>query len=94
MQYTSPNMHLFDCRRYIVPGDIIQFDSWKACETVNNVDRYTSIKVEAPVVDVYENFVVVNLKKIRDCVNRWDISKINGRSIGNSGYFGGIYARS
>lgn len=91
----EPNKHKFDCRHYILPGDRIQYDSMKACDSANNVDRYTPIKYEATVVSVYETFVIVKLKKVYECVNRWDISKINDRSIGSrSGYFGGLYARA
>lgn len=94
-RFVAPNKYKFDCRHYILPGDIIQYESMKACDGVNNVDRYTSIRYEAPVVAVHEQFVIVKLKRIYECVNRWDISKINGRSIGSgSGYFGGLIARA
>ena len=91
----APNMHLFDCRHYILPGDKILYESIKACDSPSQVDRYTTIKYEAIVSEVFEKFVYVKLKKVKECVNRWDIIKINDRPVGNvSGYFGGMSARA
>ena len=89
-----PNKHLFDCRRYIRPGDRIVYDSMKACDNVGQVDRSNPLPYEATVIKTYESFVIVKLKKITECVNRWDISKINDRHVGNKiGYFGGMPVR-
>ena len=88
----SPNAHLFDCRRFIRPGDTIQYESIKCCDRPEDVDRHSStIPYEGYVLGVYEKFVIVKLKRITECVNRWDIRRINGKTVGNeTGYFAGM----
>lgn len=74
----------FDCRRYIKPGDMIHFDSMKACDIPNQVDRFAStIPYSGLVEAVYEKFVIVRLKTMSECVSRWNITKINDVHVGN-----------
>lgn len=86
----KPNAHEFDCRRYIVPGDYVDYGSMKACDEAQQIDRRVSpVPCHTEVKAVYAAFVVVRLKKVTECVNRWDIQKINGTPVGNAvGYFG------
>lgn len=91
----NANIDLFDCRHYIIPGDVIRYQSIRACDVPGQVDRYSYIKYEGVVEEVHERFVVVKLKKVRDFVNRWNIIKVNDIPVGNeSGYFGGMCVRA
>lgn len=83
------NRGRFDCRNYIYIGDEIEYMSLKGCDDVNQVDRTKAIPYRGSVIAVYENFVVVQCKEIKECANRWHIRKVNGRPLGNeAGYFG------
>ena len=73
----------FDCRKHIRPGDVIRCHSMKACDTYDQVLRSGTIQTDALVLGVYESFVMVKLKRVTECINRWDIIKINGRPVGN-----------
>ena len=90
----QPNMHLFDCRNYIFAGDTINYMSYKACSRVDDVQRLNAIPYEAMVINVYEKFVEVLLKKQTELVSRWNIEKVNGVPLGNkNGYFGNNFKR-
>lgn len=79
------NDFCFDCREYIKPGDLIQFDSMFACPTADNVARHESIVSCGTVVAVYESFVIVKLRKIVEGVNRWNIRTVNNRKVSGKG---------
>lgn len=83
------NINEFDCRNYISVGDKIKYLSMKACDTGAQVDRsLMMIPYYGIVTDVYNNFVIVKLKRIRESVNRWDIISINDKHVGNNiGHF-------
>jgi hypothetical protein len=83
----------FDLRKHIGPGDTVRGWSMKACDTEDQVQQKEPIQADGIVLAVYERFVLVRLKRVRDCFNRHDIVSINGRAFGNpSGRLGG-YAR-
>lgn len=85
------NYPLFDCRRYIQPGDKLIFKSWFETYYVYQVQRNNSpITAHGTVTQVFKDFVRVQLEgPLQEDVNRWDISKVNGKSVPEScGYFG------
>lgn len=91
----------FDCRRYILKGDAIEYKSAKTSDGFGGMQRHILIPNKATVCDVYEKFVVVKFKDnhmnkwIVECVNRWNITKINNRKVGNnSGWFGNMIVRN
>ncbi len=76
MAKTAPiaySERLFDCRRYIKPGDIITFDF-----EIKDSDFLTG---RGEVVEVYEQFVTLALANTRWTVNRWDIKSLNGHDV-------------
>ena len=93
------NIPLFDCRRYIRPGDMIWYDSMFACPTADSVQRHSSIPHCAMVTAVYEKFVVVKLQKTVESVNRWNIISVNNRpfkrgSVDRAGCFSALKVRA
>ena len=80
----------FDCRRYILPGDLVLVGTNKAADARSDPQTHEGIVIAA-----YPAFILVKLEEIVDSVNRWNIIKVNGRSVGNSsGWFGGLVARA
>ena len=76
MAKTTPMAYserLFDCRRYIKPGDIITFDF-----EIKDGDFLTGV---GKVVAVYEQFVTLALTHTCWTVNRWDIKSLNGHDV-------------
>jgi hypothetical protein len=73
----------FDLRQRIRPGDTVRGWSMKACDTEDQVTRKEPILAEGIVLAVYERFVLVRLKRVRDCFNRHDIANVNGKALGN-----------
>lgn len=67
----------------IFPGDVIKFDSYKACYTADQVDRHgTTIKCLAPVIEHHGGYVVVKLRNgLTETVNYFDIESVNGHSF-------------
>ena len=66
----------------IKPGDKIYFNSYGACNSASQLCRSCSSAVPATgtVLKVYPRYVLVKLKKARECV-MWDsIAKVNGIS--------------
>lgn len=80
------NDFLFDCRKYIKPGDRICYDSMFACPNADKVQRHESIPHRATVTAVYEAFVAVRLRKVTETVNRWDIISVNGTPLKRGRY--------
>lgn len=71
----------FDLRRHVKIGDRILFNSMWRCENACDVGRYDMAPYEADVVAVYERFCMVQLKRLVECVNRWDILQVNGKTV-------------
>ena len=66
----------------IKPGDKIFFNSYGACNTTSQLVRKPGATIPATgtVLKVYPRYVLVKLKKARECV-MWDsIAKVNGIS--------------
>ena len=66
----------------IKPGDKVFFHSYGACNSASQLCRSCSSAVPATgtVLKVYPRYVLVKLKKVRECV-MWDsIAKVNGIS--------------
>lgn len=66
-------------KHYIRPGDMITYDSTKAIIKPFDVGRAPGAEVTctAPVIAVYPDFVIVQLRVVRDCANRWNIKSVN-----------------
>ncbi len=79
----------FDCRRYIRPGDRVVIDSVWCCDRVviDSAHRHQMPSC-GMVVAVYRKFIRVKLKKVTECVNRWDILELNGRDVMNGCFAG------
>ena len=75
----------FDLRRFVKPGDEIQYESEWKCDKAAEVQRRDPIIHTAKVVEVYPRFCFVQLKQVKEGVNRWDIRSVNGHplSLGN-----------
>lgn len=73
-----------DLRHYVKPGDLVTYESAKACFAVEDLYKRT-IMVTAPVIKVYPYFCVTKLTVCEDCANRWDIEKINGKPFFRGG---------
>lgn len=86
------NQWLFDCRRYIQPGDVVTFMSSWHCNEVQGTTGVLFAPCKAIVSAVYERYVMVKLKHLTECVNRWDIQAVNGLKI-HAGYFNGLKER-
>ncbi len=71
----------FDCRRYIKPGDRVEFNSMWGCSSSDDVARRNPSVYSGNVTKVYERFVMVKLKRVEECVNRCDILSINGKKV-------------
>lgn len=84
----QPNGFRFDCRKYVKPGDKIYFHSMWLCTSVDNVQRREPIPAHGIVVGVYEAFVRVKLRRVTECVNRWDIIDINGKHVHEGCFIG------
>lgn len=76
-----PTAKYFDCRRYIKPDCEIQFYSMNSCPTVNDVTCKGFLTAKGIVKKVYAEFVIVQLNHTTECVNRWDIIKVNDTYI-------------
>ena len=91
----------FDCRRYVLIGDVVEYKSIICCTDIKSAQKHESVLNKAVVYDSYEKFVVVKFKNKPngdwkfESVNRWNLTKINGRAVGNnSGWFGNMIARA
>ncbi len=79
----------FDCRRYIKPGDIIEYGSVWGCEGIETVGwRRDQLMWRGRVVKVYEKFIFVKLKNVTEGLNRWNIHTLNGRRVKNDCFYG------
>lgn len=78
----------FDCRRYVRPGDHVMVDSSWCCEAANNGRRVLGTPWAATVVEVYEKFIRVKLKKTIETINRWDILELRGCDLMNGCFYG------
>lgn len=79
---------LFDCRRYIKPGDIVEFDSAWWCNQVSGTGGHNMIRCRGTAVRAYPEFVLVKLRHVTECVNRWDIHSVNGKHVVNGCFKG------
>lgn len=86
------NWWLFDCRRYVRPGDVITFTSSWHCNETQDATGVLLTPCKAIVSAVYERYVMVRLKRMTECVNRWDIQAVNGLRI-HGGCFAGLAVR-
>lgn len=77
------NKRMFDCREWIKPGDVIEFDSMMCSEFGKSTGKCQSVKARGRVTKVYEQFIRVSLRYVEETVNRWDISKVNGHPVAN-----------
>lgn len=82
------NKYLYDCRRYIKPGDHVIVDSMWCCDQSMDSQRHDAIPHAGTVVAVYEKFIRVKLRRVTECVNRWDILELNGRDVMNGRFSG------
>ena len=75
--------NLYDLRRFLKPVDTITFDSYMACKNAAELARapFAAVIATARVVRVYKYFCFAQLKTVQECVNRWDIYKINGHRV-------------
>ena len=71
----------YDLRKILKKGDVIEFDSMFACNTAVQLAISGTIPYTAKVVAIYEAFCIVQLKVVKEGVNRWDITKINGKPV-------------
>ena len=77
------NRHELDCRRYIKPGDVIQFGSMYVCECVDEAAHRNICRAQGRAVRAFEQFVYVKLRNVKGCVNRWRIRSISGKKVSN-----------
>ena len=87
------NHWLFDCRRYIRPGDVLTFESVWHCNETQDATGVLATPCKAIVEVVHERFVTVRLKRLAECVNRWDISAVNGLKM-HGGCFAGMRVKA
>lgn len=78
----------FDCRRYIHPGDRVMIDSMWCCDSTEDGAHRHQIPSYGTVVAVYRKFIRVKLKKVTECVNRWDVLELRGRNVMNGCFAG------
>ncbi len=72
--------HVCEMMGDIKPGDKISFNSYGACNNTTQLCRSCSSAIPAvgTVLRVYPRYVLVRLKRVRECV-MWDsIAKLNG----------------
>lgn len=87
------NQWLFDCRRYIKPGDVITFPSAWHCNETQDATGVLLTPCKAIVEAVHERFVMVRLGHLTECVNRWDINAVNGLKM-RAGCFAGMRVKA
>lgn len=72
---------LFDCRNYIKPGDTIFFKSMWACDGADDSARRNPVDAYGTAVRIHREYIWVKLRKTTECVNRWDIIKVNRTEV-------------
>lgn len=72
--------------RFIYPGDVITFDSYKTCYTQDKANRYGStVKATGTVVENHGGYLAVKLRGgLIEYVNYFGIESVNG--VRFSGY--------
>lgn len=77
----------FDCRKHIKPGDQVEFVSFWSQSTISDFGKDKTMSVTAPCLAVYRDFIIVQLKRVRETVNRDYIKKVNGTEYEFGGYY-------
>lgn len=75
------NEQFFDCRNYIHKGDKIEYLSMFGSNSSSDTSRHNYVQYTGIVESVYKKFIFVKIKHGMECVNRWDILKVNRRNV-------------
>ena len=71
----------WDLRKHVKVGDRITYGSTFRCGGADELQRRDLIPNNAVVTAVNRDFCMVQLKRVVEGVNRWDIYKINGADV-------------